>query len=98
MAEVTTDVIRTKRIEVVDDEGRVRAVLGWLWKGDDNMHGVGVYGDTGHMLGWVAAGTEPEVGLAHGGNVVAVLQVGGEGGGELFLADPNGGPIEAAVE
>lgn len=93
MEDTTADVVRAKRVEVVDEKGRVRVVLGWLWDAEDAMYGVGVHGDAGSLLAWVAAdAASPEVGIASRGNVVAVLQVGREGEGQLALADAASNP------
>ena len=83
-----SDVVRTRRIEVVDDEGRVRAVLGLLGQGDGETFGLVVRDGQGRDRAWVVAeAVTAEVGLDSGGETVAALTVDSLGGPDLFLAD-----------
>jgi hypothetical protein len=85
VAEVS-DVVRARRIEVVDDEGRVRVVIGLLGQGDSPIFGLVVQDESGHGRGWVQHdGAAAEVGLDFGGNTVAALNVSDSGRPRLFM-------------
>lgn len=87
MAEVS-DVIRTRRLEVVDERGRVRVVLGFIGRGEGPIFGVAIQDESGRGRVWMLHdGAAAEVGLDHGGNVVAALSVADNGTPSLFLED-----------
>ncbi|HEX7167498.1 MAG TPA: hypothetical protein VF230_11015 [Acidimicrobiales bacterium] len=78
--------VRTRRIEVVDAEGRVRVVVGNVGVTDD-IFGLVVRNGYGRDRVWMLAQERvAEVGLDHGGNTVAALSVSDEGDPALYLA------------
>jgi hypothetical protein len=85
MAEVS-DVVRTRRVEVVDDGGVVRIVLGVLGEGGGPIFGLMVQDENGRCRAWVLHdGAAAEVGLDFGGNTVGALGVSDTGAPYLFL-------------
>jgi len=88
MAEAS-EVVRTRRVEVVDEEGRVRAVLGLIGKDEfSTIWGLVVRDQDGRDRAWVLHDREgAEVALDFGGNTVASLSVSDTGEPGLFLAE-----------
>lgn len=87
MAEAS-DVVRTRRIEVVDDEGQVRVVLGYLGEGDGPVYGMSLRDEHGHERLWVLHDrADAEVGLCHRGNIAAALTVSEWGQPFLYMGD-----------
>lgn len=85
MAEAT-EVVRTRRIEVVDDRGRVRVMIGMVGLGEGPIFGLVVQDENGRDRAWVQhEGPAAEVGLDHEGDTVAALRVDDDGDGHLFL-------------
>lgn len=89
MGEGTTeDVVRTRRVEVVDEQGRVRAVVGRVGRAEGDVFGVTVIDSHGRQRVWVVAEDSwAEVGLDHEGDTAAALGVNDEGATELYLGD-----------
>lgn len=87
MAEGTTaDVVRTRRVEVIDEQGRVRAVVGRIGRAEGDVFGVTAIDTRGRQRVWVVAEDSwAEVGLDHGGDTAAALGVNDEGVPELYL-------------
>ena len=86
MAEAT-DVVRTHRVEIIDNEGRVRLLLGLVGRGADEMWGVVVRNERGRDRAWLATdGPAAVVGFDHAGNLVASLGVDEDGMPDLYLA------------
>ena len=88
MAEVS-DVVRTRRVEVVDEQGRVRAVLGLIGQDESStIWGLVVRDQNGRDRAWVIHDRElAEVALDFGGNTVASLTVSDTGEPSLFLGE-----------
>jgi hypothetical protein len=83
-----SDVVRTRRIEVVDEEGRVRVVLGLLGHGEVPIFGLRVRDENGRDRAWVQHdGAAAEVGLDFGGDTVASLSVSDDGTTGLYLEE-----------
>jgi hypothetical protein len=53
------EVLRAKRVEIVDDEGKVRAVLGTR---EEGIGGLSVYDESGRVRARLEAGEIPEQG------------------------------------
>jgi hypothetical protein len=88
MQEPTTEVVRAQRFEMVDEKGRVRAVLGLLGSGEDDVYGLRVQDEHGRARVWVAHdGPCAEVGLDHDGNTVAALTVAYDGSAAVFIEE-----------
>lgn len=93
-------VVRARRLEIVDAEGRVRAVVGDLapaQSGSDDF-GLALLDNQGTCRAWLSLGPHgPAVGLDHSGNTVAEMGVADPGGDALgtgaylVLSDPTGG-------
>jgi hypothetical protein len=89
-----TDVVQTRRVEVVDELGRVRLVLGTL-DPDSDMVGISIRDGNGSERAFmVSDSTGCEAGLVVGGNNIAGIRVGDDGGAAVFLADPRGALIQ----
>ncbi|HVE47479.1 MAG TPA: hypothetical protein VNA57_12135 [Acidimicrobiales bacterium] len=93
-------VVRVRRLEIVDAEGRVRAVVGDLApaEADAPDFGLALLDAHGARRAWVSLGPHgPVVGLDHSGNSVAemgVTDAGGDAlgtGAYLVLSDATGG-------
>ncbi|MHB8665654.1 MAG: hypothetical protein ACYDH6_23470 [Acidimicrobiales bacterium] len=93
------DLIRTRRLEVVDSGGRLRAVLGDRAEGPlgQSVFGLGLVGVDGTE--WVSLTTDAAgtcLSFARAGNEVTVMRVeisDEDGSGSyLLLLDPNGDP------
>jgi hypothetical protein len=91
-------VVRARRIELVDGEGRARLLLGELgrWPGGGEMIGVSLRDEHGHerlLLGLDALG--PSLAFVEEGNVVLHLAVDDAapgGGASVSVADSHGRP------
>lgn len=79
--------LRTRRVEVVDEAGRVRVVIGKLGPTPDGaVYGLAVLNEHGRHHIWVVSdGLWAEVGLDHEGNTVAAFSVSDTGEPNLFL-------------
>jgi hypothetical protein len=87
MAEAS-DVVRTKRVEVVDERGAVRVVIGLITAGEEEVVGIVVRDERGRDRAWLLhRGASAEVGLDHGGDTAAALAVADDGEARLFLAE-----------
>lgn len=93
-------VVRGRRLEIIDAEGRVRAVVGDLApvEADAPDFGLALLDAQGARRAWVSLGPHgPAVGLDHSGNSVAemgVTDAGGDAlgtGAYLVLSDATGG-------
>lgn len=93
-------VVRTQRLEIIDTEGRVRAIVGDLAppNADYTDFGVELLDGQGARRAWLSLGPHgPVVGLDHSGNTVAemgVTDAGGDAlgtGAYLVLSDATGG-------
>ncbi|HUP68625.1 MAG TPA: hypothetical protein VM142_02300 [Acidimicrobiales bacterium] len=93
-------VVRTQRLEIVDAEGRLRAVVGDLApaQSDSPDFGIALLDEHGARRAWLSLGPHgPMVGLDHSGNTVAEMGVtdpGGDAlgtGAYLVLSDNTGG-------
>lgn len=92
-------VVRARRLEIVDADGRVRVVVGDLAPphGDSPDFGLALLDDQGARRAWLSLSPHgPVVGLDHTGNTVAemgVTDAGGDAlgtGAYLVLSDPTG--------
>lgn len=96
------EVVRSKRFELVDDRGQVRAVLANLSFGDDEyLPGLTLLAPGGHQRVWLLAHDQgPELGFDMGGNNVLILGVTDPGraavspGPHLILCDPDGDVVQ----
>lgn len=88
MAEAS-EVTRTRRVEVVDEEGRVRVLLGLIGRDTESeIWGLVVRDENGRDRTWIVHdGPVAEVALDFGGDTVASLCVGDDGEASLYLAD-----------
>jgi hypothetical protein len=94
-----SEVVRARRIELVDAEGRTRLLLGDLgqWPGGGEMVGLSMRDEHGHerlLLGLDALG--PSLAFVEEGNVVLHLAVDDAapgGGASLSMADSRGRPV-----
>lgn len=88
MAEAS-EVTRTRRVEVVDGDGRVRVLLGLIAHDElCEIWGMVVRDENGRDRLWaIHDGPTAEVALDFGGNTVASLCVGDDGEASLDLAD-----------
>lgn len=102
MAEPGQDhaVIRTRRLEVVDGDGRVRAVLAASEGGDSARAAVGleIFDAEGSARAWLTdLGDGVQLAIAIDGNQVAVLEAvdgpDGESSTSLVLCDRTGRPV-----
>jgi hypothetical protein len=97
--ERSNDVLRARRIELIDAEGRPRLLLGDLgrWPGGGELIGVSLRDEHGHerlLLGLDALG--PSLAFVEEGNVVLHLAVDDAapgGGASLSVADNQGRPL-----
>lgn len=83
-------VVRTERIEIHDESGRVRIIIGRMEPDhhDDGLFGVVVRSAGGRDRVWVLAEERTaEVGLDWRGNTVAALSVSDTGEPGLFLEE-----------
>lgn len=88
MQKGTGKTIRATRIEVVDQAGRVRAVLGRLGESEHGVYGVAVCDENGRERAWLLHdGPAAEVGIDFDGNTVAALTVAADGRAELVLPE-----------
>lgn len=95
------EVVRSKRFELVDDRGQVRAVLGNLALDDEAyLPGLTLLTPGGRERVWLIVHEQgPELGFDMGGNNVLVLGVIDPGRGTLrpgpylTLCDPDGGVV-----
>jgi hypothetical protein len=90
------EVIQAQRFEMLDEEGRVRAVVGL---GDDDGAGLAVMDEKGHAL--LALGTKPDgsaglVVLRETGMPIIAIGVGADRSEGLAVLDKEGKPIWAA--
>lgn len=79
-------VLRTRRLEIVDAQGRVRAVVGDLApaSADSPDFGLALLDGQGARRAWLSLGPQgPVVGLDHNGNTVAEMGVTDAGGDAL---------------
>lgn len=89
MAEAS-DVVRTRRLEVVDDEGRVRVLAGLIGQDEQTtIFGLVVRDRNGRDRAWVYDYIDGavEIALDWGGDTVASLGVSDTGEPYLFLAE-----------
>lgn len=89
MAEAS-DVVRTRRLEVVDDEGNVRVLAGLIHRDEmTTIYGLVVRDANGRDRAWVYEYDDggAEVVLDFGGNTVASLGVSDTGEPYVFLAE-----------
>ena len=97
MAEAT-GVVRATRVEVVDGEGRVRAVLGTLHADDDDeVVGLVLRDRSGRDRAWLVVMSDgaAEVAVEHAGNVVASVTASADGLGRVAVFDGRGVVVEA---
>lgn len=87
MGEGTTEpVVRTQRVEVVDEQGWVRAVVGRVGRAEGDVFGITVVDTRGRQRAWVVADDSwAEVGLDHEGDTAAALGVNATGVPGLYL-------------
>ena len=89
-----TEVVQTRRVEVVDTTGRVRIVLGTL-DPDSGMVGVSIRDGQGSERAFMVSDScGCEAGFVVGGNNIAGIRVGDDGNAAVFLADPRGTLIQ----
>lgn len=90
MAE-SSEVVRTRRLEIVDGKGNVRVVAGFLGTGEGPIFGVAVRDGHGRDRVWVLhSQLGAEVGLDFDGDTVAALTVSDFGEPNLYLDEqPN---------
>lgn len=84
----TEDVVRARRVEIVDDQNRVVITLGLLGEGHEDMFGLRV--DEPYGRAWidvVVDGFTSVVSLGSRGDVAAVISVDGSGEAHLYLND-----------
>lgn len=89
MAEVS-GVVRTRRVEVVDDGGRVRAVIGLIGRDEQTtIFGLVIRDANGRDRAWVYDYIDgaAEIALDWGGDTAASLGVSDTGEPYLFLAE-----------
>ncbi|HEX7167547.1 MAG TPA: hypothetical protein VF230_11260 [Acidimicrobiales bacterium] len=83
-----TEVVRARRVEVMDREGRVRVVIGDVSVNDEELFGVVVRNALGRDRAWMLAQeVVAEIGLDHAGDTIAALTVSDDGAGSLYVAD-----------
>ena len=88
MAKATGKTVRAQRIEVTDDKGRVRLVLGRLGDSGHGVYGLAVRDDRGRDRCWVVQdGAAAEIGLDHDGNMVIAMRVSDDGRADLHVAE-----------
>ena len=101
LGDVTCDVLRARRIEVLDERGRPRLVLGKLGEGDDGVYGVSVHAgqaDTGVHL--TADGASAGLAISRRGDGVFDCRVFGREGEPLAALDlglPGGALVSVEV-
>lgn len=97
-----TDVVRARRFELVDEGGKVRAVLGNLARDTDADHwpGLVLRNSSGRDRAWLMVhNLGVELAFDLGGNTVAVLEVHDPGaetlnpGVSLTVCDADGAPV-----
>lgn len=95
-----SDAIRSGRVEIVDDEGRIRLAVGRLER-DDDLFGIQLFDKAGRERAWLLLDSSgPRVGLDWLGNTGAELYVlegpqAAGGGPRLVLCDDTGTPVHA---
>lgn len=84
----TEDVVRARRVEIVDEHNRVVVTLGLLGKGEEEMFGIQIREPYGRA--WLDAavdGFASLVSLGTRGNTAAVISVDDTGAAHLHLND-----------
>ena len=87
---LSENLIRTRRLEVVDDKGRVRVAVGLIGQDEQTtIFGVVVRDVNGRNRAWAIDYDDgaAEFGLDWGGNTVAALSVDDSGEPSLYLAE-----------
>lgn len=78
------DVVRVRRLEIVDDRGRVRIVVGLLGHGEEAVYGLRVDDPAGRAGADLAVeGPTTQLSLWHDGNERAAVTVDAWGEGHL---------------
>jgi len=94
MAERTSKIVRTERVEVVDSDGRVRVVIGTIDAGT-GMVGVTVLDSDGRERGFIVTDEGgAEAGVSALGNNLACIRATDDGDVTAFLADPKGNVLD----
>src|SRR5437879_2886954 len=98
MAKDIADVLRARRIEVVDEHGRVRAVLSVVRHTDFDSVSLGLFDPAGgERVSVQCDGQVAGVELWEQGNAVAALRSNRDGDAALTLADPETGEPVAGL-
>jgi len=72
----THEVLRAKRVELVDDEGRVRAVLGPVHREEGQaVLGLSLHDESGERAWFTTGPSGPDLGMARDGDEVVLLGV-----------------------
>jgi hypothetical protein len=94
MAEAIADVLRARRIELIDARGVVRATLGTTIEPDDESVSFTLYDDRGNeRVSLTADADAAAVELVEGGNALAVLSSTRSGWAGLTLNDDGAEPV-----
>lgn len=91
-----TGVVRATRFELLDEQGRVRAVLGLLGRGTADVFGLTLLNEYGGQRAWIVAdGPTAQMGIDHGGNQAAVMSANGEGFASVAVFDATGAEVRS---